>query len=70
MAAVVRPWQCALRHVENFIDYIITNLYAHNGDDVWLIQAEADGRPLVFADHVQFGPTDLGVALSPAISRR
>ena len=33
------------------------------GDDLWLIQAEPDGQPLAFVDHVWFGPTGKGVSV-------
>ena len=31
------------------------------GDDVWLIEADASGRPLRFADHIQFGGATVGM---------
>jgi hypothetical protein len=38
-------------------------LNGSRGDDVWLIEAGADGRPVRFVDHVQFGESQPGVSL-------
>jgi hypothetical protein len=35
------------------------------GDQLWLIAADAEGRPLRFVDLVQFGPSGAGVSLGP-----
>src|SRR5690606_31206294 len=40
--------------------------FAFNGetsDDVWLIEAAPDGRPLRFTDHIEFGAAQNGVSL-------
>jgi hypothetical protein len=36
------------------------------GDEVWLTEADASGRPLRLVDHVQFGPSGLNVSVGPA----
>ena len=35
------------------------------GDDVWVIAADAAGRPLRFVNHVQFGPSAASVSMGP-----
>ena len=37
------------------------------GDQVWLVAADATGRPLAFVDHIQFGPSLGGVSLGPSV---
>ena len=32
-------------------------------DDAWLVQADDQGRPVRFADHVEFGPSEADVSL-------
>ena len=34
-----------------------------DADDVWLVRADDQGRPVRFADHVEFGPTLTNVSL-------
>jgi hypothetical protein len=40
-------------------------LNSGRGGEVWVIQADASGRPVRFVDHVQYGPSALGVSLGP-----
>jgi hypothetical protein len=35
------------------------------GDDVWLIQADENGKPLRFMAYAQFGPSGAGVSMGP-----
>ena len=35
------------------------------GDQIWLIEADAAGRPVRFVDHVRFGPSGVGVSMGP-----
>ena len=35
------------------------------GDDLWVIAADAAGRPLRFVNHVQFGPSAVAVSMGP-----
>ena len=51
-------------HVLNETDLGFGLSGAH-GDNVWLIQADANGKPLRFMDQVQFGPSAAGVSMGP-----
>ncbi len=41
------------------------DLDAARGSELWLIAAQANGRPLRFVDHVRFGPSSQGISVGP-----
>jgi hypothetical protein len=41
------------------------DLDAARVSELWLIAAEANGRPLRFVDHVRFGPSNQGISVGP-----